>query len=247
MLAQNYVTNWRTCQAHILSCYPNEGGGVVDKKNKFHPLENLAENKKSAFEPAPVDFSDVRCVLHSHTYNPLETQFDDNRVPSIQDMKGQIDTDVEWAIVVCEGENVTPPFFWGDYDHRPPLMEREFIHSVQDCLCFMQDWQYKNSGLKLPMFPRKPDWFTSGEDHMMDQYKGWGFNKVADGDRKKGDVIFYRIQSSVVNHIGVVLDENTVAHHLYGRFPKVEPFTVWHKYIYQIIRHVTNDTPKGVA
>ncbi len=247
MIAENYIKNWDECRQHILSCYPNEGGGVITTDDKFHPLKNLAEDPRQTYELRPWTLLayDVKCLLHSHTYDPNVRLIDDPRIPSKADLQGQIDTDVEWAIVVCEGQNVTPPFFWGDYDHRPPLMEREFIHSMQDCLGFMQDWQYKHFGLKLPMFARTPNWFLEGKNHMVDQYQKWGFVDVSNQPQARGDVVFYRIQSDVVNHIGVVIEPNTVAHHLFNRFPKTEPYAVWHKYVMMRIRHVTNPAYKG--
>lgn len=240
--AKNYIKNWDEVIAHILSCYPNEGGGIVTTDDIFHPFENIAEDKLTGFEFPPSELAgvDVKCILHSHPYDPNVTQLSDPRIPSKTDLEGQILTDVEWAIVVTEGENVTQPLFWGDHTHRPDLFNREFIHSAQDCLAFMVDWQYKNYGLKLPMFPRHFDWFDEGEDHIEQEHEGWGFVDVTHLPEAKGDVVFYRIQSKVVNHVSVVIEPNQVAHHLFGRFPKSEPAGVWSKYAVKRIRHKTN-------
>jgi len=246
MLAENYIQNWDEVVKHVLECYPNEAGGIVTTDNIFHPIANVSETPLTGFEFHPREMieKDVKCILHSHPYDPNAAPEDDPRIPSKCDLEGQINTDIEWAIVVTEGENVTPPIFWGDYDHRPDLFNREFIHSVQDCLAFMCDWQYKEYGLKLPMFPRHFDWFQEGEDHMEQQYEGWGFKDVSHLPQEKGDVVFYRIQSQVVNHVAVVAEPNVVVHQLYGRFPKTEPYEVWAKYIVKRIRHSSHPSFK---
>lgn len=242
MYAENYIKNWDEVVKHILKCYPNEGGGIVTSDNIFHPIDNVSETPLTGFEFHPREIAgvDVKCILHSHPYDQHNPPPDDPRTPSKTDLIGQINTGVEWAIVVTEGENVTQPTFWGDYKHRPPLMEREFIHSAQDCLAFMCDWQYREYGLELPMFPRNFDWFQEGEDHMEQQYEGWGFVDATHLPEAKGDVVFYRIQSKVVNHVGVITAPNRVAHQLFGRFPKSEPTAIWSKYIVKRIRHKTN-------
>lgn len=239
MYQTNYIANWEECVRHILECYPNEGGGIVTTDNVFHPIENISETPLTAFEFPPSELIgvDVKCILHSHPYDPDNPPGDDPRIPSKADMQGQIDTDVEWAIVVTEGENVTPPVFWGDYDHRPDLFDREFIHNVQDCLAFVSDWYYKEYGIKMGLFARDFYWFEDGKNHLEEQYKAWGFEEVSpDEPQMKGDVLMYSIQSKVINHIGVVTEPNRVAHHLYSRFPKSEPYQIWHKYVTRRVR-----------
>lgn len=242
IMTYNYISNWQDCVDHILSCYPEEGGGIVTTNNLFIPIVNISETPLDTFEFAPVELArdDVKCILHSHPYDPNVALDHDPRIPSKTDMQGQIDTAVEWAIVITEGENVTQPVFWGDYSHRPDLFDREFIHNAQDCLAFMSDWQYKNFGLELPRLARDFDWFEQGFDYMEDVLEPWGFVDVTHLPEEKGDVVFYKIQSSVVNHLGVIIEPNRVAHHLFGRFPKSEPTAIWAKYAMKRIRHKTN-------
>lgn len=242
MYASNYIKNWDECTAHILSCYPNEGGGIVTSDNVFHPIENCSETPEDTFEFHPRELAgvDVKCILHSHVYNQHLPPSHDPRIPSKTDMEGQQLTDVEWAIVVTEGENVTQPVFWGDYSHRPDLWDREFIHNTQDCLGFMSDWQYKEFGLELPFQPRNFDWFQNGENFIEDVVEPWGFVDVSHLPQAKGDVVFYKVESAVPNHLGVIVADGVVAHQLYGRFPKTEPYAKWHKYVTRRVRHRTN-------
>lgn len=246
MYADNYIKNYDAVIQHMLKCYPEEGAGVVTKSGMFIPIENIAEDKLHSFQidPTVMETYDVRAILHSHVYDPHDIEANrmmvDPRIPSLADLAGQIETDVEWGICICEGQNVTDPIWFGDYDHRPPLMDREFIHSIQDCLEFMKDWQYKEYGLKLPSQPRNFDWFEKGQNFFEDCYEAWGFVDVSDQPQARGDVVFYKIRGPVTNHIGVIVEPELVAHHLFGRFPVVEPLAVWKKYITKRIRHKTN-------
>lgn len=252
MYATNYIKNYQVVIDHMLKCYPNEGCGIVTKSDMFIPMDNIAEDASQSFrmDPSVLEVYDVKAIIHSHVYDPNDTEklreMVDPRIPSLADMAGQIETNVEWGICITEGENVTEPIWFGDYDHRPPLMDREFIHSIQDCLEFMKDWQYKQYGLKLPSQPRNFDWFEVNEkqpkpfNYFEDCYEKWGFVDVSEQPQAKGDVVFYKIKADVVNHIGVIVEPELVAHHLFGRFPVVEPLAIWRKYITKRIRHKTN-------
>lgn len=239
MYVTNYIKNWDDVVAHVLDCYPEEAAGIITTDNLFIPYDNIAKKPLISFQidrRCFIDY-DVKAILHSHVYNPSEPLVDDPRIPSKADLQGQISTAVEWGIVVCEGENVTQPFWFGDYDHRPDLMDREFIHNMQDCYAFMCDWQYAEYGVKMKNRPRNFDWFTKGENIFDDDFEKWGFKDVSHLEEQRGDVILMKIQSEVTNHIGVVLEPNLIAHHLFGRFPVVEPKSKWHKYITRRVRH----------
>ena len=241
----NYIINFEEVTKWMLTCYPEEGVGIVTQANLFIGVPNIHEEKLDHFaiDPRVMEDYEVKAIIHSHTYDPndeeLIRKMDDPRIPSEADMRGQLQTQVEWGIVICEGQHVTEPVWFGDYTHRPPLMDREFIHSIQDCLEFMKDWQYKESGLKLPAHPRKFDWFETGDNHFEDQFEKWGFIDVSEEPQQCGDVTFYRIRANVVNHIGVIVEPNLVTHHLFGRFPVTEPYAVWSKYCTKRIRHTS--------
>lgn len=234
----NYITNWQDVVDYVLSQYPKEACGIINMDNKFIPCDNIADNPLETFKIKSTIFLEhkVKAILHSHPHDPSKNLELDPRTPSKADMQGQIDTGVEWCIVVTEGENVTQPVWWGDRNHRPPLMDREFIHSLQDCSAFATDWLYKEYGVDLPYYPREYDWFLTGNNFIEDHYSDWGFRDVTNEPRQRGDITLYRIRSQVVNHMGVMLDENTIVHHQWGRFPKTEPYSVWEKYVTRRIR-----------
>lgn len=219
-----------TYQEHFIACWPEEGVGYV-KDGVFYPLENLAEDKQHSFEVDPSFLlEEPDLFLHSHTTG-FEVQTHDPRMPSFQDLKGQIATGIEWGICVTDGETVEDPICWGNPDNRPPLVGRDFIFNVQDCLSLCQDWFYQEHGVVLPNEPRNPHWNEEGENYMESLYEKWGFERVDLSDLKRGDVLFYRVRSPVVNHLGIYLDNNEVLSHWYGRVSCIESFGKWANYI----------------
>lgn len=236
----NYIKNFDELKAHILKCFPNEGGGIVTHDGVFIPLENEGQHKEIEFEISTEVWANyeeqVRCIVHSHTYDLISALTHDPRIPSKADMIGQISTNVEWAIVVTNGEEVSEPIFWGDVKHRPPLMERDFIFNVNDCLSFMRDWQYQNVGVILPDLARDWNWNDLGENHFEVNFESWGFYDVTNEPEKVGDVVFMKIQCDVVNHIGVIEEPGVLIHHPYNRQPQRQLSKAWSKYITRRIR-----------
>lgn len=238
----NYITNWLECQQHIIKNYPNEAGGIITQEGVFIPLENVSKEPNKYFEIDARDWirnsSNIRAMLHSHVYDSNEVLEYDPRIPSVQDQISQLATAVEWAIVVSDGNHVSEPVWFGDKDHRPPLMDREFLHSIQDCTAFMKDWLYQEYGIELPSPPpRELGWYQQGYNFIEDLYEEWGFEDVTGQEYQRGDVVFLQIQSKVVNHVGVMADPYTMAHHLIGRRPVIERLDKWNKYTRRIVRH----------
>jgi len=232
--ATNYITNWHDVVDHITKAYPREAGGVVRMDGTFVPLTNIATNDNDCvFDNAEIrKIKDKRALIHSHVLKPnLEY---DSRTPSYIDLDTQIRLDLECGIVVTDGQNCEQPVWWGDYDHRPDLMQREFIHGIQDCLSFVADWYYINKKHKLPLFAREPGWSfgDNPKNYFIEEYKNWGFEDLPYSmtDLQAGDVVFFRIQSQVVNHVGVYIGDGKVAHHLIGGLPRIDRLAVWFKH-----------------
>lgn len=235
----NYIKNWDVLVAHVLAEYPNEACGIINTKNMFIPCKNIAEDPLHTFQIESKVWAKnkVKAVIHSHPYATSKEHEVDPRSPSKADMQGQIDTDVEWGIVVTEGENVTDPVWWGNRDHRPKLMEREFIFNIQDCLAFAADWLHIEHNINLPYMPRDVWWTDTDEDYISQNFALWGFVDVTNEERRRGDVALYTIKAKVINHISIFTDNNNIVHHQFNRMPKAESFAVWNKYCNKIIRH----------
>ncbi|TDK63557.1 NlpC/P60 family protein [Sapientia aquatica] len=246
MVADNYIKNWHEVVQHVLQEYPNEACGIIDSDNIFHPYPNIHSDPLHCFELSSTVFieHDLKAILHSHTYDQKTSHSasrDLARCPSFVDQESQISSDVEWCVVVCDGEGVDQPIWWGDYNHTAPLMDREFIPGAQDCLTFIADWMYQNKGIELPRQPHSEDWFQNGEDFMSELYKTWGFSDINSSEIEIGDLVMFKIRSSVVNHLGIYVGNSMVAHHLFNRLPVEELLCKWEGYIERIARYAKND------
>lgn len=227
---------------HFNSCWPNEGAGYL-KGGVFYPLENISEGDKRnevAVDPSFL-LQEPEVFIHSHTTG--WKQFDehyDPRSPSYFDLKGQIETDIEWAIITTDGENCSEPLYWGNPDHRPPHIGRDFIFNIQDCLSLAQDWFYSEYGIVLPNHPRHPLWHEDGQNYMEDLYKAWGFEDVPLAELKRGDVLLYAIRPTIypmARHIGIYLGDNQVLSHWHERISAIEPFGAHFRNIKIAARH----------
>lgn len=245
MNAKNYILNFSDVRDHVLKNFPNESGGIVTTDNMFVPLENLAENPEldCKFDSKVfLKYKNIKALLHSHIMK--DKPLIDPRTPSPQDLKTQINTGLECCIVVTDGKEVEEPVWWGDPNHRPDLYERDFIHGIQDCLAFVRDWQYQKRKILMPGFAYAPHWSQNGQDYISENYREWGWQDVP-FDRTMqnmiyGDLILFKIQSNVVNHLGVYTGNGKVEHHLTARLPKSEDLLRWIKHgsVDKVIRKV---------
>jgi proteasome lid subunit RPN8/RPN11 len=224
-------------KTYFISKHPEEAAGYL-KDGVFFPLDNIAsEDRRHNFEVDPSFLlNEPDALLHSHTTG-YEIQTIDPRSPSETDLRSQIATAIEWGICVTDGETCEDPLYWGNPKNRPPLLGRDFIFNIQDCLCLCQDWFYSEYGLELPSEPRTPFWNEEGKNYMEDLYTSWGFQKVELSDIRHGDVLFYKVRSPVVNHLGIYLGNNEVISHWYGRVSCIESFGKWADWIVFAARH----------
>lgn len=215
---------------YFISKWPEEAVGYL-KDGQFFPLENIAVDKRHQFEVDPMFMlNEPDALLHSHTVG-FEEQRHDARSPSITDLEYQITTAIEWGICVTDGDVCEDPLYWGNPNNRPELLGRDFIFNIQDCLSLCQDWFYQEHGVVLPNQPRNPYWNEDGENYMEQLYESWGFDKIDLGSLRRGDVLFYKVRSPVVNHLGIYLDNNEVISHWYGRVSAIESYGKWANYI----------------
>lgn len=230
-------------KTYFISKWPNEAVGYL-KQGEFFPLENLAVDQKHEFEVDPAFLlQEPDVLLHSHiTGYELRNPNVDPRSPSFTDLKYQISTDIEWGICVTDGQTCDEPLCWGNYDHVPDLIGREFIFNLHDCLPLARDWLYQNRGIKIPFHAHESMWHEQGEDYIEQLYESWGFQQVQLDELQEGDVLFYQVRSLVVNHVGIYLGNNEVISHWYGRVSCVETFGKWGSHVKFAARY---NTPKA--
>lgn len=235
------ITNWSDCVSHTLSVYPNEMCGfVID--NKFVPASNVSENPQLTFCIATSEYIEaqhlnVQAIIHSHTYgahNAHNKRYDE-RTPSEDDVRSQLATSIPWAIVSTEGENVTSPIWFG-FDQPDPLEGRPYIANVYDCYTLVRDYYHAHK-IKLGVYPRPIEWEQADKRIYEHNWQQERFEKIALKDLKPGDLIYFNIGTSYVNHAGVYLGDNKLLHHLYNRLSGIDSFSRWSRFITYALRH----------
>jgi hypothetical protein len=266
--APNYIVNWNELVQHFVAVWPNEACGYVTQDNVFVPCENKAEKPREDFLIAAETFIGVepKCIVHSHCIDntkplsrqPLQEFLDvevteenaetikyrdeeyDPRIPTSSDLQGQIDTACEWAICVVSKNDCSLPYFWGDYDHRPDLMKRQFIYNMNDCLSFMFEWYYKKWKVQLPNIAREWCFYKGEDDLFINSYAKWGFTDATHLTPEVGDVFLWRYGAKVVSHCGVYVGDGQAAHHMFRRLPSLMPrheVEQWNKYLVKRVRY----------
>ena len=238
------IENLGEMNAHFMSCYPEEGCGVVLNK-KFVSCDNVAEDRENDFRIRRGDYlkhelnSKIEAVVHSHTITGPTHNFD-QRTPSMADMAGQKSTAVPWGIVACEGENVTIPLWFG-LDMPAPIEGRFYVHNVYDCLTCVLDYLKINFGISCESVPRPMEWDALSKNLIVDNVETCGFeflpSSTKQSDLRHGDAILFKIQANYVNHCGVITEDGMFMHQLQGRFTKKDHIAKWNKQIAMYVRH----------
>jgi proteasome lid subunit RPN8/RPN11 len=217
------------------TCLPNEACGVI-ARDEFIPCENTAQEPATAFvidrqtfDAIEREHGKIQAIFHSHTvlYGASET-----------DMRQQIATAVPWGIVYHDLKTgiTHDPFWWGDQLPPAPLLGRPFIPGVYDCWSAVRDW-HRMHGTVLPIFPRHPSWYESGEyDFFSECMDKAGLIEV-DRPEKDGDIVLGRIRNRYLNHCGIFLSNGLLFHHAGGgRLSNEEPAHRWMRCIEKTLR-----------
>lgn len=204
---------------HARSCYPCECCGLVIEQNKhklaYIPCKNIIpdnENEqlgaKYNFAIDPIEYAEteekgeIKYIVHSHP--------DASSRPSKEDIARCNESGLPWLIIS-----------YPSLDYRivepcnPDLIGRDFVLGVYDCYGLIMDYYKTELGIKLLDFRVDYHWWEQGENRYIDNYQKAGFVEV--NNLQKHDVILMQVSAPVVNHAGIIIDSNTLLHHLYGR------------------------------
>ncbi len=236
------IDNINEMNAHFLSCYPNEGCGVV-VNNTFKPCDNVFENPENNFRIRRGDYlkhekaGGVEAVMHSHTHQDNQH---DVRSPSETDMTYQKATAVPWGLVACDGEHVNRPLWFGLKD-LPAIEGRFYVPNAQDCLTLCVDYMKMEFNIDLPIFPRPIDWQRSNKNMITDGIDVSGFKRLSRStpldELQHGDWLLLAVQSNYVNHCGIIAEDGMFWHQLENRFSKKDHIMKWEKQIKMFLRH----------
>jgi len=228
----------RAAQEWAISCFPNEAGGFV-YDGSFHPVENIAEEPLCRYRPAMKPDHPVDGFIHSHTQDP-------STAPSRVDMASQQAAGVPYGIVATDGKVASEIQWFGDQLPVPPLLGRPFVSGVSDCWCLVRDVYRTQFGITLHNVPRDPNWYKAEMPHGSPQdlfsvarIIESGFEIVQLKDAQPGDIVAGRVMCPVVNHCGLLLENNLLLHQLDGdgRISRREPIRRWRALISHVARH----------
>lgn len=210
--------------------FPEESCGLV-VDGKYISMPNLAEDPLNDFKVNAVKYimnGTLQGVIHSH---PVRVLVEASH-PSIKDMQQQIATGVPWGIIDTDGEVVRKPYWWGDHQLTEELIGKEFHCGVEDCYSIVRKYYFQKHGIKLKNHPRVMDWWKEGKDFYKDGFESAGFYRISKEELKDGDGVLLNVQSNVLNHAAIYLDNKTdgrgvILHHLPGRLSRRETAGPW--------------------
>lgn len=197
--------------------YPNEMCGVIvcnDGVDVFLPIPNISNkykiNSRDSFVIDPEAYSAledrfvIKAVVHSHP--------DSTSQPSVHDKVRCNQGEVPWLIISYPNVDLSIT-----YPSKETSLEgREFVHGVQDCYSLVKDY-YATQGITLSEYNREDEWWQKGKDYYLDNYEKEGFYEIQEKDLRVGDLILMQVESPTTNHAAILVSDNVILHHLYGR------------------------------
>lgn len=229
------MINYNDFKEHILACFPMEGCGIV-VSDIFKPFENIHPDPTNYFQFSEKDskyllsLKDYK-IVHSHTQESFTY---DPRTPSVEDMIGQENTQVEWGIVHCDGQAISDILWFGS-PKQDELEGRQYIHNVYDCFTLVRDFYFKEFQVDIGSHPRPPEWEEWNPHYITHNYRTLGFKDV-ENSFKYGDVALFAIASRTPNHVGVYLGQDKFIHHLYQRTSAIDSFSKWNRQLIKVVR-----------
>lgn len=235
--------------AHARECMPRESCGllvVIPGRDceTYWPCRNIAPDPadgipSSDFWIHHADFArasiagTVIAIVHSHPNSyPAPTPADLAQC----ELHG-----LPWHIVSPHlGDGNGQWFMFEPSGYRAPLIGRPWTWGVHDCWALVRDW-YADHGLALKDYPRADAKAFLARPLFVDLFRDAGFGEVGRGDAAPGDAVLMSIRSPGLNHVGVLLPDGYLLHHLQGRLSSAEIYgEAMQKVTGKILRHVNS-------
>jgi len=125
------------------------------------------------------------------------------------------------------------------YDH---LTGRPFTGiGEQDCFQLVREFFYDNFEIDIPNYARPNDWSADKLDLLRILPEMCGFETITKWrvkDLRPGDVLAVAIGEQNPNHLVVVLEDDKLVHHLYGRLSEETQWRdIWRSRTCFVLRH----------
>lgn len=233
MINEELATLIPEISKHYYEEYPNEMCGIVvifKGRYKYIKCTNIAHDRVNNFIIPPEEYAaaedmgEVVCIVHSHT--KLGPQ------PSQPDLVSIEKLNIPFLIMSADGlYTYTEPT-----GYIAPLYGRPFSHGILDCYSFVKDYYRTEMGIDLVDRYREDKWWTLGQNILLDNIETDGFIKIT--SPKIGDVILMALGSSTPNHLGVLVEDNILGHHMTNRLSSKDVYSEFYRRsTYGVYRH----------
>ncbi len=122
--------------------------------------------------------------------------------------------------------------------NRPPLIGRPYIPFVYDCITAVRDWYREKLGIESnePEYTQE-ECVTGKITGIPEYFLSHGCKPVS--KVRENDVVCMMIRCHAApNHMGVILPDGTMFHHMYNRVSQVVPYGgIWQRCTSLIFRH----------
>ncbi len=233
---------YQDIRAHSQDVVPEEALGVIHN-GTYIRLKNVHPDPENHFLMSDEDMAKymtskgLEAIVHSH---PPDRETDEDGVttlsprigPSRNDMKQQIATAVPWVLCCFEpNTGLWHVYEWGEHTLDLPLLERPFVHGVEDCYTLIRKWWWQEKQVRLSDYPRDDYWWhaddpMTGADMYIQNFEKEGFRRISPtspADLREGDVFLYKLASRTYNHGGVYIGKGLLAHHAPNRLSDTTP------------------------
>ena len=221
------MLDWKIdAKKHAEKCLPEEACGLIyihKGKTKYKPCENISISPKETFIIRPKDYADVADigtiigVFHSH---PNEKPY-----PSPADKSICEKYKMPWFIYsVCFDE-------WFDFQpsgYKAPLVGREYVFGIHDCWSLIRDY-FETLNIKLRDWDRpiNPKDFCDNP-YFEKCFIDTGFRELKPEENLQvNDCLLFSLNSTGLNHIGVLLKNQMILHHIEGRLSSRDFYGEW--------------------
>ena len=221
------MLDWQLkAQEHAKTCMPEEACGLVyiyKGKTKYKPCENISISPKQTFIINPKEYANIEdkatiiAVFHSH---PFEQPY-----PSAADKTICEKFKIPWYIYSVSLNK------WYDFKpsgYKAPLVGREYVFGVHDCWSLIRDYfETINITLRDWDRPINPQDFTDNP-YFENCFEKTGFRELKPEESlKENDCLLFSLNSTGLNHIGVLLQNQMILHHIEGRLSSRDFYGEW--------------------
>ena len=221
------MLDWKiNAEEHAKQISPEEACGLVyihKGKTKYKPCENISVSPKHTFIIKPKDYADVADigtivgVFHSH---PFEEPY-----PSSADKSVCEKYKMPWYIYSVAFDK------WHSFKpsgYKAPLVGREYVFGIHDCWSLMRDY-FETINIKLRDWERpiNPKDF-SDNPYFEKCFIDTGFRELEPSENLQvNDCLLFSLNSTGLNHIGVLLQNQMILHHIEGRLSSRDFYGEW--------------------